>query len=585
MKYVQKRFFIPIIIISFILSACSGNLPIKNEVIIHELADPQMLNPVNFTDAQAGYISNHIFQKLIDVSFGEPAALVGILAETRPEIEKTPDGKMNLTFRLRKEAKWDDGTPITPKDVEFTIKTIKCPLVNNPNARSYFDFISDFKYCEEDPQKFTIISRNLYFQAEAIFTDVCILPEYLYDPKGLMKNIAVKMISEKSDSLKSNPGSMKEFADDFNSEKRMRDPAFIGGSGAYKFIEWETNERVVLVKKENWWGDALEKENCFFEAYPEKLIFQTVKDQSTALVSLKAGNLDIMTGIKSKDFIELSNSEKFTRNFNAYTPMEYSYLYLSINTKKPLLADKETRQALAYLTNVENIIRTIKYGQADQVVGPIHPSKKNIYNKNIQPYKYNLEKAKELLEKAGWKNTNGDATLDKMIDGKHTEFVIDYLVNNGNDERKAIGIILQDEAKKAGIQINVQSIDWAVMLEKCSKHDFDMMVGKLLSGPAPDDLKQNFHSTSATGEGANYANFTNEKADLLIDSIRVEIDEEKRNGMYLRAQEILHEEVPMIFLYAPTERIAISKKFDNAYASVMRPGFWAQGFKLKDSGK
>ena len=568
-----------------LFSACSGNLPVKNEVVIHGLADPQMLNPVNFTDAQVAYISNHIFQKLIDVEFREPYNLVGILSESRPEIEKTPDGKMHLTFRLRKEAKWDDGVPVTTKDVDFTIKTIKCPLVNNPNARSYFDFMSDFKYYEDDQQKFTIVFRNLHFQAEAIFTDIYILPEYVYDPKGLMKNISVKMIAEKSDSLKSNSGSMKEFADDFNSEKRMRDPAFIGGCGAYKFIEWKTNERVVLVKKENWWGYPLEKENCFFEAYPEKLIFQTVKDQSSALVSLKAGNLDVMTGIKSKDFINLPKSEKFTQNFNAYTPMEYSYLYLALNIKKPILADKETRQALAYLTNVENIIQTIKYGQADQIVGPIHPSKKNIYNKNIEPYKYNFEKAKQLLEKAGWKNTNGDATLDKMIDGKHTEFIVDYLVNNGNDERKSVGIMLQAEAKKAGIAINVQSVDWAVMLEKCNKHDFDIMIGKLLSGPTPDDMKQTFHSTAATGEGANYANFSNAKADLLIDSIRVEIDEEKINGMYMRFQEILHEEVPMIFLYAPTERIAISKKFDNAYPSILRPGFWAQGFKLRNSGK
>lgn len=580
MKHLIKFFPATFILIS----SCTGTLPVKNEVVIHGLADPQMLNPVNFTDAQVAYISNHIFQKLIDSDFKNPTELVGILAERRPLIEKTSDGKMNLTFVLRKEAKWDNGTPITPKDIEFTLKTIKCPLVNNPNARSYFNFIGDFKYYENDPQKFTVISNNLYFQAEATFTDVYILPEYLYDPKGLMKKFSIKMISEQSDSLKSD-SQMKEFADDFNSEKRMRDTAFIGGSGAYKFIEWKTNERVVLAKKANWWGEALEKENCFFEAYPEKLIFQTVKDQSSALVSLKAGNLDVMTGIKSKDFIELPKSEKFTQNFNAYTPMEYSYLYIGINTKNPLLADKETRKALAYLTNVDNIIQTIKYGQAEQIVGPIHPSKKNIYNKNIQPYKYNFEKAKELLEKAGWKNTNGDATLDKMIDGKHTEFVINYLVNNGNDERKSIGLMLQAEAKKAGITINIQSVDWAVMLEKCIKHDFDIMVGKWLSGPAPDDMKQNFHSTSATGEGTNFANFSNTNADLLIDSIRVEIDEEKRNGMYMRFQEILHEEVPMIFLYAPSERIAISKKFNNAYPSVLRPGFWAQGFRLKASAQ
>ena len=425
-----------------------------------------------------------------------------------------------------------------------------------------------------------MVSKEIYFLAEASFTDVPVLPEYLYDPKGLMKKFTVKTIAEKSDSLKSD-SKMKEFSDDFNSEKRMRDPNFIGGSGGYKFIEWKTNENIVLTKKENWWGDALQNENCFFNAFPDKLIFRTIKDETTALVALKAGNLDVMHGIKSKDFMELPKSEKFTKNFNAYTCMEYAYLSLGLNTKKPLLADKLTRQALAYITDADNIIKTIKYGYAERVIGPVHPSKKNAYNRALQPYAFDPGKAKQLLEKAGWKNTNGDETLDKMIDGKRTEFVIDFIINAGSDERKSIALMVQEQAKKIGIKINVVSIDWAVFLEKCRKHEFDITIGKWISGPTPDDLKQLFHSKAATGEGSNYANFSNAEADALMDSMQTEIDENKRNQMYMRLQEILHDEVPAIFLYAPSERIAISKKFDNAYPSVIRPGFWVEGFQIK----
>jgi peptide/nickel transport system substrate-binding protein len=105
------------------------------------------------------------------------------------------------------------------------------------------------------------------------------------------------------------------------------------------------------------------------------------------------------------------------------------------------------------------------------------------------------------------------------------------------------------------------------------------MVGSIVGGPGPDDFKQTFHSESAIGEGDNYCNFSNTQADALIDSIRTELNADKRSVMYKRFQEILHEEVPMIFLWAPTERIAISKKFENAYPSVMRPGYWEEGFK------
>lgn len=575
-KYLLILYFFTL---AFICS-CTSGLPVKNEVVVHDLADPEMLNPINCTDAQSAYITNHMFQKLIDADFKNPTDLVPILAESRPQIEKTPDGKMFLTFRIRKEAKWDNGTPVTPKDVEFTFKTLKCPLVNNPNARSYYEFITDFKFYEDDPLKFTVVSNQIYFLAEAIFTDVCILPEYFYDPKGLMKNFTIRKIADEGEKLKGDT-KMKEFADDFNSEKRMRDPNFIGGSGAYKFTEWKTNKHVTLTKKENWWGDALEKENCYFEAFPDKLIFQTITDEATAIVSLKAGNLDVMRTIRSKNFAELPTSEKFTQHFNAYTPVMYAYQYIGLNVKSPLLTNKLTRQALAHIVDCDKMIETIKYGQAEKTIGPVHPSKKKDYNTNIVPYDYNLDKAKKLLAQAGWKNTNADETLDKIIDGKRTEFVVDFIANTESDERKSMALMFQAEAKKVGIKVNVLPVDWAVFLGRCKNHQFDIITLSSIGGPAPDDYKQSFHSESALGEGSNFCNLSNAEADSLITYIRMELDEEKRAVMYKHFQKILHEEVPMIFLWAPTERIAISKKFDNAYPSAMRPGYWEQGFKMK----
>ena len=106
-----------------------------------------------------------------------------------------------------------------------------------------------------------------------------------------------------------------------------------------------------------------------------------------------------------------------------------------------------------------------------------------------------------------------------------------------------------------------------------------MMIGKWISGPGPDDLKQCFHSASANGTGTNYMCYSNTQLDSIIHSIRYEIDEEKRKKLYDKAQEIIHEDVPMIFLYIPTNKIAISKQFENAYPSLIQPGYWAQGFK------
>lgn len=561
-------------------TACSGNKPVRNEVIIHELGDPETLNPVNFTDATSGYITSHIFQKLIESDYKNPDRLVPVLAESLPQTERISDTSMALTFRIRNEARWDNGEPVTARDVEFTLKAIKCPLTNNPNAKPYFDFITDFKFYDNDSKKFTVFSDRIYFLAEATFTNIPILPEYMYDPKQLMRNFTVKQIAEEKDKLNTHP-TMKEFTDDFNSEKRIRDTAFISGSGPYRFREWKTNESITLVKKKNWWGDALEKENCFFEAYPDKLIFRFISDQTTAIASLKAGNLDVMRTIRSKDFAELPKSEKFVQNFNAYQPMMYAYAYIGINTKSKFLSDKLVRQALAYLVDADKMIQTVKYGQAERVIGPIHPSKKKDYHRGITPYSYNPEKAKKLLKQAGWENTNGDETLDKIIGGKHHEFVLDFYINSESDERRAIALIVQEEAKKVGIKINIIANDFIVYIGKCRRHEFDLMFGLWVGGPAPDDLKQIYHTTAANGEGSNYYNFSNPEADSLMETLQSELNEEKRSQKYMRLQEILHEEVPVIFLWAPTERIAISKRFDNAYPSVIRPGYWVNGFKIR----
>jgi len=521
-----------------------------------------------------------MYYKLIDTDFKNPTDLVPVIAESLPIIEKTIEGKLNLTFTIRKEAKWENGQPITVKDVAFSIKTIKCPLVNNSHAKPLFSFINDFIFYPADDRKFTVVSSEVFFLSEASFTDIYILPAHVYDPKGLMKKITVKLISEKFDSLQSDP-SIIEFANDFNSEKRMRDSKFMEGAGAYKLEKWITNERVIIAKKENWWGNSLNGINNYFETYPDKIIFQTIKDQTTALVSLKSGNIDAMRAIRAKDFADLPKSEKFVKNFNTYTPMEYSYVYIGINMKSLFLTDKKTRQALAHLVNIDELISVVKYGEAEKIIGPIHPSKSKAYNDNIKPYSYDPELSKKLLKEAGWENTNGDATLDKVFNGKRKEFIIDLIINSGNDERKSIALMFQEQAKKIGITVNVLSIDWAVFLGKCNKHEFDIVIGKWVTAASPDDLTQNYHSKSIVDGGSNYSNFSNAVLDSLIETTRREIDADKRNILYRKCQEILHEEVPMIFLYTPLEHIAISKKFENAYPSVARPGYWIPGFKLK----
>jgi peptide/nickel transport system substrate-binding protein len=567
-----------------LLSGCGG---IKREregtvLNIQIPSDPDMLNPFCYNAAESAGIIRFIFQSLTDIDT-KTLELVPVLAVSRAIVEKTQNGHLKYTYSLRPEAKWDNGAPITAKDVEFSLKAIKNPKVNDPQIKSGYDHLVDFVYDSSDPLKFTLIFDENYMLSEIKSGDYAILPEYFYDPKGLMRNFTLKQLTEEKEKLGEDPR-INEFAKDFNSEKRMREKEYISGSGPYKFEQWITGRKVVLIRKENWWGDHFkETDNMFFDNNPSQLNYKIINDQTAAITALKAGDIDVMHGIKPKDFFELTKSEKMKTNFNTYTPATMGYFFLGLNTKHPVFSDRRTREAIAHLVDVNKLIETVMYGYARPTIGPISPSNTKSYNSSIKPYDYNPEKAKQLLSESGWKDSNSDGILDKTIAGKHTEFIVDYLYSSGNDTRKQIGLLLQEEARKVGIRINVVAQDFSVCIENFKKHNFDIMSGGWVSSPVLPDFKQIYHSESALNEGSNFCSFGTAESDSLIDAIRTELNEEKRNAMYMKLQQILHDEVVNIFLYNPCERIAIQKRFTNTNISVMRPGYYEAGFRVEET--
>lgn len=285
-----------------------------------------------------------------------------------------------------------------------------------------------------------------------------------------------------------------------------------------------------------------------------------------------------MSNIPPKDFIkDLSVSDNFKKNFSLFSPVKFGYNFLVFNTRNPILSDKSVRQALSHLVDGEKMIETVYYGFAERVNSPVHPSNKE-YNDSIKPLEYNPEKAKTILSESGWKDSNGNGIPDKSVNGKRMELEITLIYNNGSSQRESIALIFQEEARKAGIKINLKVQELSVISEKLKKHDFDIFCGGMSNNHLPVDYKQQWHTESING-GFNFSYFGNAQTDAMIDSMRNEMNEEKRIAMSKKLQEIIHEEVPMIFLFAEKDRIVINKKFSNADAYSLRPGYWEGGLQ------
>ncbi|MFK7798197.1 MAG: ABC transporter substrate-binding protein [Aureispira sp.] len=580
------------------LTACNGDTPTnpdpsvnqtetnttRSELVIHEIDDPDGMNPLVSNAANSLYIHNNMFSKLLVYDL-QTLKLTPQLAKTLPEIKVLDEGPyaggMSLTYEIHPEAKWENGDPITAADYVFTIKAIKNPKVNGAQLRPYFDFLDAIEVDSENDRKFTIYSKQRYFRAEeSSGQEAFVLPEYHYDPEGLMQSFTIEQLSDPAnqDELMRNP-TISRFAQAFNSAEYSRDPAMVVGSGPYKFVEWSERQRIVLERKTDWWGDKVEGRQTL-EAFPPKIIYRVISDMTAAITNAKDGQIDVIRTIPPTKYIELKEDPNFSSNFDLSTPDQFAYHYIGFNLKRPQFKDKRVRRAIAHLIDRDEMIGAIFEGMAIKTNGPINPTKP-YYNENLKDIEYNPELAAQLLKEAGWKDSDGDNILDKMVDGKKVDMKVEFKYNQGNTVRKNIGQILMDEAARVGIEVTLTPVEFAKLLTDADKREFDMVALAWVKTPGLDDMKQVWHSEADRQGGSNRVGFGTPESDQLIDEIRVTLDKEKQRALYLRVQEIIYEEQPYVFLFVPAERIAINNRFDGTEVSPQRPGYRDASFKLR----
>ena len=554
-----------------------------NTVYVRLPADPDRLNPMLSTNSYARAVNEQMFYYLLHFD-PRSLELTPQLAKAKPTVEEITEGEyaggIAYTFEIHDEAQWDNGQPITARDFEFTLKALFNPRVNAAPVRAYLDFIADVQVDPANQKKFTVISNKKYIVAEAAVSNLPIIPAYVYDPQGLLLPFALKDLAnaERAEALVKSDEALGLFAEAFNSAQYSREKGFIVGPGAYQFEEWQAGQQIVLTRKKNWWGDKLADKYPALRAYPERLVFKIIPDPAATLAALKDQQIDVTSQIDAKDFVDLQQNELVNKYFELHAPSSLAYYYVGLNAKNPKLSDKRVRLALAHLVDVPNLIDDLFYGLAERTTGPFHPAKP-YYHQGLKPLEYDPEKARQLLASAGWEDTNGNGIADKEISGQRVELELEYLISNASNFAKNQALLFEDNARKAGVKVNIVAKEFTVLIDDLKKRNYEMASGAWAQDPVADDPKQLWHTESGTPDGSNRTGFGNAETDQLIEEIRTTLDEKKRNELYRRFQEIIYEEQPYIFLMAPKERLAISKRF-TAAPSVRRPGFFVNEFKL-----
>jgi peptide/nickel transport system substrate-binding protein len=245
-----------------------------------------------------------------------------------------------------------------------------------------------------------------------------------------------------------------------------------------------------------------------------------------------------------------------------------------------VLSDKNVRKALAHAVDYDGIIGNITLGMAERTIGPFHPDVE-YYNHDLTPVPFDLDKARALLAASGWKDSNDNGILDKIIEGALHEISLDITVSP-RPEGQTVALLIKEQAAKIGIELNIITKDGAALMQDARNRNFEILPLRTRSEISFVDPYQTWHSSSDAPGGSNRCGFRNEMADSIITVIRTTGSNSERIKAYQELQAVLAEEQPVIFLYVPLERLIVSKKF-RMQASARRPGYFENMFERVDT--
>ena len=512
-------------------------------LLLHMLSDPEQLNPLTSNDAGASSILGYIFQGLLTRD-PRTLELKPLLAESRPVISAD---KLTYTFKIRRDATFQDGHPLTGEDVLFSIKAIKCPLVNAPFLRVYYASVVDAELVDDYTIRF--VTKEPYFLNENVLGGIEVLPRHYYDPDNLLKDVTVRELNRETSRQ---PDNSKRFADHFNKSYNRRPM----GSGPYKFQSWKTGQEVMLVRDQNYWGNG---KRGIDQPYLDVYRYRIINNPDAALVRLKSGGLDTMN-LQPLQHLRQTRSKRFQKDYQKLLYFSPGFTYIGWNNALPIFQDKRVRRAMTHLTNRKQMVKAILFGLGKVIDSPIYRFRPE-YDESLVSIPYDPQKALGLLGEAGWKDTDGDGLLDKVIDGKSTPFRFEIKFNSGNTIRKSVVLTLQDELKKHGITVTVRQLDWTIFLDDVRNHKFDAMVlGWAMSVNEPDAF-QVWHSSQADNKGSNMISYKNSRVDKILEDYRREFDPKKRSELYREFQRILHDEQPYTFLFMGRSISAVQRRF------------------------
>jgi peptide/nickel transport system substrate-binding protein len=458
-----------------ILTSCSAKPDAKTLVMLIE-SSPTNLDPRVGLDGQSERIDNLIFDDLLERD--EHLNVKPGLAE-KWEIRDP----LTYVFHLHTGVKFHNGAALTSRDVKWTFDSLLSGKIRSTKSGAYklVDHI-------EAPDDSTVV-----FHLKQPFATL------LWN----LSDGAIRIVPN---------GSLSEMSDH---------PV---GSGPFRFVSAEPDKEVVLERNDEYWGE---------KTRVQRVRFAIVPDMTTRALELRKGSADIAINSLTPDMVVALQKEP---RLGVLRSPGTVLQYMGFNYRDPILKDVRVRRALAYAIDREPMLQYLWRGFA-QPAASILPPQSWAYSSDVPTYNYDPERARQLLDSAGYPAVGG------------VRFHL--MMKTSTDENTRLMVaVLQQQLRQVQIQLDVRTYEFGTFFADISRGAFQFYSLRWIGGNEdPDIFEYAFHSSKFTPNGANRSFYSNPQVDALIDQGRTELDQAKRKQLYARLQRILAEDLPSINLW------------------------------------
>lgn len=476
-------------------------------IVVGMRSDLGGLNPVTYNDQYTYELINYaLFTPIIQ--YDENLKVQPYLAESW---ELT--GDTGVVFKLRRDIKWTDGKPVTAEDIKFTFDHAKDPASASLVGSAFIPDVDRGEVIDS----FTIRFHFARPHAQAL-EDFWWAPL----PRHLLQNVT---------------------AAELRNAPYNRQPV---GSGPYKLVEWQANQRIVLERNPDF-PAALGG-----PGKAQRIVLRVIPEASTMLTELKTGGVHVDVPVVPDQVKNI----KGDANLQFFSFPGRTVYYIGWNNKREPFNNVNVRRALALAINRQEIIDALLFGEgalATSTVPPWHPT----YPKSLEPLQYNLQEAVRLLEQEGWKDANGDGVREK--NGKPLKFT---LLSSDNVLNKSVVEMVQAQLRKAGVEVEARALEFQTMKAQHVARDFDgvftsWVLDNFQLASAPAAL---FHSKLANvPESTNRSSVNIPELDRLIDQAAGATDPERAKQVWQQITQILQRDQPVTFMYWLNELAAAQK--------------------------